>query len=145
VNLWSRWNYLKLRLGKKADYVEYYKSLYKKGFAEGWLRCRRTIGEIATHCKNNGIDFLITIFPDLHNLNENYMFKDINALVINVAEEYNAHAYDLFDYFYGYDPESLWVSLDDTHPNAEAHKIIADGIYEYVTTNNLVTKNNTKQ
>ena len=30
------------------------------------------------------------------------------------------------------DPIKLWVALDDAHPNARAHKIIADASYDYI-------------
>ena len=39
--------------------------------------------------------------------------------------------------FAGERPESLWVSLDDAHPNAKAHGIIAQGIYDGLIRNTL--------
>jgi lysophospholipase L1-like esterase len=37
---------------------------------------------------------------------------------------------DLLPSFQGQEPTSLWVSLEDHHPNAAGHAIIARGILE---------------
>jgi hypothetical protein len=64
--------------------------------------------------------------PELHNLVD-YPFGAEYAKVSGFLRENSIPVIDLTDDFAGYEnPETLWVALDDAHPNALAHKMIAE-------------------
>ncbi len=119
----DRWNV------KNKGYVDFYQDLYEND-SEEWEVNREVLKEFYETCEENNIKVLIVVFPLFTNLNENYPYKNIHEKVILEASEDGYYTLDLFPYFKGMDANSLRVSpMYDTHPNKQAHNIIANAIY----------------
>ena len=66
------------------------------------------------------------MIPELHNLVE-YPFAPEYDKVRTFLESNDIEVIDLTESFAGYaDAPGLWVAMDDAHPNALAHKMIAE-------------------
>jgi hypothetical protein len=73
------------------------------------------------------------MIPELHNVQE-YPFNDVYDKVYEFLQEQGIDTLDLRNDFSGYtdDPVTLWVALDDAHPSALAHQMIADYSYDFI-------------
>jgi lysophospholipase L1-like esterase len=68
--------------------------------------------------------------PELHSF-EGEPFPEVRSVVEDrVLTGFDACYADLLPHFAGHEPTSLWVSMEDHHPNAAGHDIIARGILE---------------
>jgi hypothetical protein len=76
--------------------------------------------------EQHGIELQVVMLPELHDL-VNYPFTAEYAKVENFLTDNGIAVMDLTASFAGYqNPEGLWVAPDDAHPNALAHKMIAE-------------------
>ena len=135
VFLWSSFEILSIRLGYKADFITYYNNLYFSTNPDfnDWLKAIATFSKLS---KQINFDFLVVLLPDLHDLSNHYPFRVISEKVVNACKRNGIEYLDLFNVFKGYSPEkSLWVSPMDSHYNGKAHKMVADGIYSWITKN----------
>ena len=72
------------------------------------------------------------MIPELHDL-VNYPFDAVYTKVAEFLAENDIDYIDLTDSFRGYeDAVGLWVALDDAHPNARAHRMIAEYSREFL-------------
>lgn len=108
------------------DYKDYYKSLYiEESF--GLKKAKQSLSLLKNLSEKYGFNFQVFILPELHQISP-YPFTQEHQAVANYLLEQNVKYWDLTDQFHSYqkEPKELWVSIDDAHPNATAHKIIAD-------------------
>ena len=71
--------------------------------------------------------------PGLHGLID-YSFAREHALITDFLNETDIPVLDLAPFFRDErDPHALWVSLDDAHPNARAHGLIAKYTLDFLT------------
>ena len=129
---WSRTRELRSRLsGGGPSFQEYYSALYADD-AAGWVRSREALATLARTSREHGFDFRVVLLPELHGLDP-YLFSAEHALVVGALRELGVPALDLAPHFEGEkDPLALWVSLDDAHPNARAHRLIANYSLEFI-------------
>lgn len=121
---WSRLKALRARWDPSAGFESYYSKLYRDD-AVGWRRSREALLELKRACEEHGIVLQVVILPELHEL-EDYPFAEEHARIAGFLREHGVPVLDLAPAFAGEtDPTSLWVALDDAHPNAEAHGRIA--------------------
>jgi lysophospholipase L1-like esterase len=113
----------------KQNWADYYLSLYKDGEATGWLDARNSIRKLAGYCNQNGIRLLIASLPELHDVG-NYRFQRITDLVRDAAGAYGVEFVDILPYLENEESSKLWVVPSDPHPNAFAHSLIAQGLFE---------------
>ncbi len=122
---WSRIKALWARLFPGKTYREYYAGLYADD-QPGWAETKRAFLALAEACREHGIKLRAVILPELHSLDP-YPFGREHEMV---AEFLRAHGIPVLDLAPAFrdvaEPHSLWVSLDDAHPNARAHRMIAD-------------------
>jgi len=129
---WSRIKALKARMNPSGSFYEFYSALYQED-AEGWERSRAAFLQLRDLCRERGIDLAVVILPELHELEE-YTFAREHAQVLDFLEENGIRALDLAPFFRNEDdPHSLWVSMDDAHPNARAHGLIAKYTLNFIT------------
>jgi lysophospholipase L1-like esterase len=122
---WSRLRIAKGRLFGSQSYIDYYKSLYADD-APGWQATREALELLRDTCAREGIRLQVVLLPELHQL-EDYTFEREHRLVTEYLESLEIATLDLAPHFAGEtDPPRLWVALDDAHPNAAAHGLIAD-------------------
>ncbi len=136
--LWGRIDTFKRKYFSNEDYSSYYNNLYDDS-RPGWQKTREAIKRLVEASKRDGFTLALVMLPELHAVGETYGFQDINDKVRAAAIEAGVeNILDLAMRFKREAPESLWVSPDDAHPNEKAHAIIAQGIYDYVTSREII-------
>jgi lysophospholipase L1-like esterase len=113
----------------KLDWSQYYLSLYGNGAGKGWLDAKEAIHRLADFCRVKGITLLIASLPELHDVG-NYRLQRITDLVHQAADQYGVAFVDLLPYLKDQQSSMLWVTPPDPHPNALAHQLIAQGLFE---------------
>ncbi len=109
---------------------EYYASLYLEenpalqANADG-------VRQIIELCKQAGIPLIICSYPELRQLKD-YPFPMATDFIRRLAAEGDTPFVDLLPLFEPHEPESLWVSFEDTHGNSKASAIAAQAMYDAV-------------
>ena len=86
-------------------------------------------------CKERNIDFLVVLQPDLHDLSSDSGQAQCDENMRTFLTQHMIAFIDLMPVYrekYGDDPRSIWVHRDDSHPNNEGHRLIAEEIYDYL-------------
>jgi hypothetical protein len=117
------------KFSTKADWTDYYLSLYGDGRAQGWLDAKKALRKLADYCRTNNIRLLIVSLPELHDV-QNYRFQRITDLVHQAADEFGVPFADILAYLKTQESSKLWVTPPDPHPNGFANGFIAKGIYD---------------
>ena len=113
---------------------EYYSDMYKST-SKGWYDAQNSIIKINNLCKSKGIEFMVLIQPDLHNLSLESQQFYCHLIIRTFLENNNIVYLDLFNVFavkFKDELKNLWVSNDDPHPNVLGHTIIYQALYEYI-------------
>jgi len=118
----------KFSVEKKA-WTEYYLDLYGDGRAKGWLDAKDAMRKLAEYCRAHGIKLVIASLPELHDVKA-YPFQKVTQLVEQAAKENGAEFVDVLPHLATQNSADLWVTPPDPHPNALAHKLIAQGLFE---------------
>jgi lysophospholipase L1-like esterase len=120
---------LSRRLSGRRDWADYYLSLYGDGDTKGWVDAKSSMARLAEFCRATGTRLLIASLPELHDV-QNYRFQRITDLVKAAAFENGVEFVDLLPYLKNRASADLWVTPPDPHPNALAHALIAQGIFD---------------
>ena len=129
---WSRLKALRARLSPGTGFAEYYAALYRNG-ASGWTNSQAALLELKQLSQAHGFALQVVLLPELHDLVD-YPFRAEHRIVMDFLSENGIAALDLAPLFADErDPHALWVSLDDAHPNARAHRSIADYSQNFLT------------
>ena len=121
---WSRIKALKAKYSETVGFYEYYSKLYAPG-AEGWKRSERAFKQLKDLSVKEGFDLQVVILPELHNLVD-YTFSKEHEQISSFLRANDIAVRDLAPNFKDEtDPHSLWVALDDAHPNVRANHLIA--------------------
>jgi hypothetical protein len=123
---------LQRAIGWKPGYVEYYAGLYGDQ-SPGWREAQGALQQLIRTCQMHGIEFRLLLLPELHQVDERYPFRFVHERVRAIAVGQGADVVDLDGAFRGHEPRSLWVSPGDAHPNATAHRIIAEHLFAMMT------------
>lgn len=132
--IWSRLNAIlaKYSSGKNSTYKGFYSSLYRDNFS-GFIAMKAAFKTLRDTCESKGIELQTILLPELHDL-KNYPFKSEYDKVKKVLADLGIDYLDLSPYFKNEEnPIKLWVALDDAHPNATAHKMIADYSLDFIS------------
>ncbi len=123
--LWSRIRGLLTRSSSGQTFEDFYSALYEDD-QPGFITMKEAFLELQGICEERGIELQVVMIPELHDLVD-YPFTAEYAKVYNFLHDNGIPVLDLTADFAGYeDAPALWVALDDAHPNALAHKMIAD-------------------
>jgi lysophospholipase L1-like esterase len=98
---------------------------------------RESVTELIRLCNENHIRLLIVNIPEMHQFRP-YRFAYATDRIRSLAAEGNVPFIDLLAAFSGTEPESLWVSPEDPHANAEAHSIIAQQICDKILNDRML-------
>jgi len=122
-------NAIKIKLFPEEDYYHYYARLYEP-HSKTIDNLFENLSELRSIVEKKDIPILIVLIPDIHNI-RNYPFKGVYKLIVTeFGMCNNANVIDLMPYFdTKIDPRDYWVTPEDPHHNAEAHRIIAEAIY----------------
>lgn len=99
-----------------------------QGFADdnpGWLESKRALSEIAALCHEKGCRFLVAVYPLFAEL-ESYKGKEAHEKVLGFCQEEGIEAVDLLPIFENTRTRSHWINFMDAHPNAAAHRAVAE-------------------
>lgn len=107
----------------KPDWKNYYRDLYRPE-AAGWREAARSFAELAAFCREKGIRLMVANYPELHELAD-YPFAEATARVAALAAGEGLPFLDLLPSVRGEVPTSLWVTLEDSHPNAKAAELFS--------------------
>jgi lysophospholipase L1-like esterase len=128
----ARGDLLLRSLGKRPNWKEYYAGLYRDD-APGFIAAKRALGDLAAAVSHDGAKLLVTILPELHEINSSYPFTKEQQKIKDVAAANHLPVIDLIDGLRNHGPEStLWVTPADDHPNGKANSLIADQILPFV-------------
>jgi lysophospholipase L1-like esterase len=123
--LWSRMRGLLSRGSSGQTFESFYSDLYEDD-QPGFIAMKDAFIDLRGITEQRGIELQVIMIPELHNLVE-YPFAPEYEKVRSFLESNDIAVMDLTESFAGYeDPAGLWVALDDAHPNAKAHKMIAE-------------------
>jgi lysophospholipase L1-like esterase len=125
----GRFDTLMRRFSAGRDWTDYYLALYGSGEAKGWMDAKTYIARLAEFCRTSGIMLLVANLPELHDV-RHYRLQRITALVQAAAEQNGVAFVDLLPYLKDRASADLWVTPPDPHPNALAHGLIAQGIFD---------------
>lgn len=128
VVLSSTWDALQRKAGLRKGHVEYYAGLYEDANA-GWRDCQAALERLIAVCRARGIRLRLVLLPELHDVEESYPFRFVHERVTAVVARHGVPVLDLDGAFRGHEPKSLWVSPGDAHPNARAHRLIAERLF----------------
>ena len=129
---WSRLKQLGARLFPGRTFREYYSELYDDA-QPGWVETRAAFVRLAHICRERGIELQVVLLPELHRLDE-YPFEREYRRVADFLRSQNIDVLDVTPAFADVtDPQSLWVSSDDAHPNAAAHARIAEASRDFIS------------
>ncbi|HJP39517.1 MAG TPA: SGNH/GDSL hydrolase family protein [Gammaproteobacteria bacterium] len=128
---WSRLRGLFTNNSSESGYLDYYTQLYLDS-SQGWQEARTALLQMKKLALENDIAFQVILLPELHEL-VNYPFKDIYDLVESFLKENDIDVLNTTPAFKNeVEPMKLWVARDDAHPNARAHRIIANSSIEFI-------------
>ena len=121
---WSRTQALFSRFFPSRSYDSYYRGLYRPG-QPGWLLAKEALLELKNVCDDKGMTLQVVLLPDFHQL-QDYPFRKEHEQVKSFLDEHQISNLDLAAFFKDEAvPTRLWVARDDAHPNAAAHRLIA--------------------
>ena len=111
-------------------------SAYLEGFAEDspkWKDSKQAIREMRDLCAAARIPFVVVILPDFtQDFDDRYGFRKIHDAVASWGRELDVPVFDVLQLLRGADHQTLLVPWDG-HPNAEAHRRIAEFLVSRVT------------
>lgn len=124
-----------LRKAGLIDSVEFswVEKIYQ-GFTDsnpGWLESKRAIREIAGLCRKEGCELLVAIYPLFADL-ENYQGRAAHETIARFCNDEGIPAVDLLPVFEHTRASSHWINFMDSHPNAAAHRAVAEALLPYV-------------
>lgn len=128
---WSRIKSLISRLDRNLTFEGYYKGLYADD-QPGWKAAQDALLLLQRTTAEHGIDLKVVLLPELHDP-AHYPFAAEHAKVMGFLARHGIAALDVTPAFAGTkDPHTLWVGIDDAHPNAAAHAIITDATLDFI-------------
>jgi len=129
---WSRTKAAISRLSSGRSFGDYYSGLYQEG-QPGWEATKAAFLALGDMAREQDFELHVVLLPELHQP-QNYPFAAEHAKVTAFLEQNGISYLDLAPAFQDVvDPFSLWVALDDAHPNELAHRRIAEATLPLLT------------
>ena len=94
-------------------------------------RIKQAFLDIHETSASNGADMIVLIIAPLIHW-EHYPYKALHTSVGEFCGENSIHFVDPLDAFSQHDAASLWLSPNDSHYNAEANRIVARALHDYI-------------
>ncbi len=123
VFLAGRFDILKRTYLGQSDWQTYYKNLYSD-HQDGWKETKEALRHLIEFCQEKNVKLLVANYPELHQLSP-YPFREVTALITAQAMSHHVPFVDLLPSVVHEEPQSLWVTSTDAHPNGKAGKLFA--------------------
>jgi lysophospholipase L1-like esterase len=134
VTLWIAYHRLLDRFGD-ANIVERYRKVYDPA-QPGFVVMEQELKKLSQYAREHGIRLYLMMIPDVHDLVD-YKFMFVHDIMHNFAKA-NGYAYvDMLSAMTGLRPQEIWAMPGDPHPNAFAHKLMADAIFPLIVQSSL--------
>jgi len=131
----SRYDALLRFTGRRPSWSQYYAELYNDG-QPGLRAAQAALLELADVTARDGAKLLVTILPELHEINGAYRFAREHQKIKDLLAAQGTPVIELIEGLRGHGPESsLWVTPADPHPNAKANALIAARIAPWILEN----------
>ena len=101
-----------------------------QGFTDanpGWVESKRALRDIAALTRARGIPLVVAIYPLLFELDD-YQGLSAHRTVAEFCETLRLPVIDLYPVFAGTSNRAYWINFLDSHPNREAHRLVADAL-----------------
>ncbi len=118
------------RVGGGHDWQAYYSGLYDDE-SEGWRDAREQIRLLAEFCEERSLPLALVNYPELHRLDP-YPLAEVSNEVRELSRSLGLPYLDLLDSVRSEEPETLWVTPGDPHPNAHADDLMAEAIFRFL-------------
>jgi lysophospholipase L1-like esterase len=110
--------------GLRPNWKGYYAGLYRDD-QPGFAAAKKALADLAAATRADGVGLLVTILPELHEINADYPFTREQQYIKDVLAANHVPMLDLLDGLRGHGPEiSLWITPADSHPNGKANQLI---------------------
>lgn len=131
----KRW-LAKLENENSADLIK----MRYSGYGLNNQKIDEALYKLAKISKERHIPAIVVFFPWLDNLEENkYLFGWVHKLYMDKCQNNNLIFLDLYQtYFKNKDSKLFWSSTETYRPNAIAHKIIAEQVYDLLLAQKLL-------
>ena len=128
---WSRVLAALTNLDASVSFKDFYSELYRDD-QPGWIHQQHAFLEIRDVALAQRFDLRVVLLPELHDLMR-YPLAEEHAKVQRFLDQAGIPNLDLVQFFAGEpDPFRLWVAMDDAHPNAVAHRLIAQSSLDFI-------------
>lgn len=129
---WSRLHAALTNVSASVSYKDFYAQLYRDD-QPGWIHTQQAFLEIRDVALKQGIDLRVVLLPDFHDLVD-YPLAEQHAKLQRFLAQAGIPSLDLVTFLSDErDPYRLWVAMDDAHPNAEAHRLIARHALDFIS------------
>jgi hypothetical protein len=129
VTLWIAYHRLFDTTGE-ANLVERYRKIYEPD-QPGFIVMQRELKKLADYARERKIRLYFMMTPDVHDLVD-YKFTFVHDIMRKIAADDGYVYVDLLPAMTGLRPEQTWAMPGDPHPNASAHKMMADAIFPLI-------------
>jgi lysophospholipase L1-like esterase len=106
----------------------WYAELYGERNREGWARTQAFIERMHRTMRLRGGHFLVATWPVLAHLDREYPFAGVHETVGRFCHAAGIAWLDLLPVLRGRPADELWVHALDPHPNALAHRLVAESL-----------------
>jgi lysophospholipase L1-like esterase len=108
-------------------------SLAERRQSAGWRESMQSLDEMARDCRARGVPLAVFHFRML----DDPISHGLNDAIEDRAEADGFYLCDTLPWFAGRNIRRLTNSFIDTHPNAEGHRILAEGMAHFLLTRSL--------
>lgn len=115
------------QLGSREDWRDYYSNLYRED-ADGWIALKESMRRLADYARENDKQLVVVHHPELREFDP-YPFGAVEEKLRAFVESLDGVEYlDLLPVMRRAEPEELWVTAPDPHPNGYANALAAEGM-----------------
>lgn len=107
-----------------ADYENFYRKFYA---GESWQKFSHSLSELVEVVGSNRLT--VVLLPEFRNVNARPFINEHAKIQAQLVQQ-GVRVIDLIDFPKVDTAAEYWVSADDPHPNAKAHKLIAELVAE---------------
>ncbi len=121
----------------RVDWEQYYRDLYRDD-APGWIVAQDAITRLIEDTKREDVPFLLVQIPEIRRVDP-YPFPGVAAKVADLAAKTGVPYLDLLPSVAGEAPDTLWVTVEDPHPNGKANDLFTKAILEKLIADRLIS------